>query len=108
MLDIKIVDRHCPLNRVCGRFIEANRPALGHDHEGQDNDGYSRNGCRSHWVFVENTVTLAGHECLLPGHQCVSERLATSNEHGSNQSTCDKDAPQLALAQNVRVRDLSS
>src|SRR3974377_1711973 len=66
MPDIKIVDRHCTLNRVSGRFREANRPALGHDQEGQDHDGYSRNGCRSHWVFVGNTVTLAGHECLLP------------------------------------------
>src|SRR3974377_1119958 len=50
MPDIKIVDRHCTLSRVSGRFREANRPALGHDQEGQDHDGDSCNGCRSHWV----------------------------------------------------------
>ena len=49
MADIKIVDRHCVLNGVSGRFREANSPGLGHDQEGQDNGGYSRNGCRSHW-----------------------------------------------------------
>ena len=46
----KIVDRYCALNRVSSRFIEANRPALGHDQEGQDNGGNSCNGCRSHWA----------------------------------------------------------
>src|SRR6516164_11167217 len=105
MLDIKIVDRHCPLNRVCGRFIEAHRPALGHDHEGQDNDGYSRNGCRSHWVFVENTVTLAGHECLLPAINACRSALeqATSKTATSARATRTPDTRHLSRTSEFAI-----
>src|SRR6516164_2662606 len=97
MHDIKSVDRHRTLNRVCGHFIEANRPALGNDHEGQDHNGYSRNGCRSHWVFVENTVTLAGHECLLPGINACRSALqqATSKTATSSRATRTPDTRHL-------------
>ena len=48
MPDVKIVGRHGVLERAFGRFREANRPALGHDQEGQDHGDGSYNGCRSH------------------------------------------------------------
>ena len=47
---MKIVGRHGVLEWASGRFRKCNRLALGDDQEGQDQDGDSCNGCRSHLV----------------------------------------------------------
>jgi len=72
MPDIKILDRHCVLQRVFGR--EANSPGLGHDQEGQDNGGYSRNGCRSHWSLPPKFKNLPLAKSALNHNQLNAER----------------------------------
>jgi len=67
MPDVKIVGRHGVLERASGRFREGNRLALGDDQEGQDHDGDSCNGCRSHWVasipWIAMSEILGWNEC---------------------------------------------